>query len=91
MDNRTSNTVYSTEEDVMGETDEVKKPNHYTQGEYEAIDIIEYLISDLTGAQAYSMGNVLKYVIRCNDKSGWKDIRKARQYLSRFVTGEWEV
>lgn len=69
--------------------DDVSKPEHYTSGEIEAIDIIQFMTEDLKGIEAFTFGNVLKYIIRCNKKGGWKDIEKAKQYFTKFRTGKW--
>ena len=66
-------------------TDNVNHPDHYTQGEIETIDVIQYLTSDLKGIKAVCIGNVIKYVMRCNYKNGWEDIEKAKWYLDKFL------
>jgi len=66
-------------------TDNVNHPDHYTQGEIETIDVIEYLTRGLEGIDAVCMGNVIKYVMRCNYKNGWEDIEKAKWYLDKFM------
>lgn len=53
------------------------RPAHYG-GEinpFEAIKIINYY--DLN----FSLGNVIKYVLRHKDKGGLEDLKKAKQYL----------
>jgi len=66
-------------------TNSVNHPDHYTQGEIETIDVIQYLTSDLKGIKAVCIGNVIKYVMRCNYKNGWEDIEKAKWYLDKFL------
>jgi hypothetical protein len=58
------------------------KNKHYDSGGIETIDFIR---SKLTKEQyqGYLLGNVLKYVSRCNYKGSAKsDIEKALQYLT---------
>lgn len=61
----------------------------------EAIDVIEYVVSGdtLPGRASFCIGNALKYIIRAGRKDGesWRDdIAKAKNYLNRALTGEWE-
>jgi hypothetical protein len=54
------------------------RPDHYGGDEnpFEAIKIIEYY--DLN----FSLGNVIKYVLRCGQKDDeLQELRKARQYI----------
>ena len=67
-------------------SDMVNHPDHYKVGEYEAIDVIQ---AKLTNEQFEGMllGNVLKYVQRCNYKGKMKeDLKKAQWYLNLLVT-----
>lgn len=68
--------------------DKVNHPQHYTRGEIETIDVIEYLTRDLRGIKAVCMGNLIKYVMRCNFKNGWEDVEKAKWYLDKFMEEE---
>jgi len=65
--------------------DNVNHPDHYTQGDIETIEVIEYLTRGLEGIDAVCIGNVIKYVMRCNYKNGWEDIEKAKWYLDKFL------
>lgn len=63
-------------------------------GEFEAIDIIEAVVSRKTLSQpvAYCVGNALKYILRVGNKpnaSKWEDLAKAENYLHRARTGVW--
>jgi hypothetical protein len=73
---------------TVTEIDNVNHPDHYTQGEIETIDVIEYLTSDLKGIKAVCIGNFIKYVMRCNYKNGWEDVEKAKWYLNKFMEEE---
>jgi hypothetical protein len=63
------------------EKDEVNHPEHYTWLEgLEVIDITEQL--------NFNLGNVLKYVLRCDHKhsdNGNTDLHKAAFYLEREI------
>ena len=61
-------------------------PDHYKRLPAEAIEIIEAVIDKAPSAQdAYLHGQVLKYVLRCWNKSGIEDLKKAKWYLDRLV------
>lgn len=68
--------------------DMVNHPSHYTQGEIECIQVIEYINNKLhtKGYQGYCLGNFIKYIWRCNYKNGWEDINKAIFYLDELLT-----
>lgn len=64
------------------EADMVVSPPHYTRGKFEVIEIIE------DSGVNYRLGNVLKYVLRCDhkhDDNGVQDLKKALWYLTREV------
>lgn len=59
------------------------KSNHYCSGGIEAIDVIEaYKLN-------FSLGNVIKYVLRCghkgSDSDAIRDLEKAKAYLEREI------
>jgi hypothetical protein len=59
--------------------DEINHPPHYCRG-IEAYEVIKAY--DL----GFELGNVLKYVLRCQYKGTMeKDLRKARWYLDRAI------
>lgn len=68
------------------ENDPVKKPGHYTYGRYECIDIIEDILADASGPEAFLIGNAIKYLWRFRHKNGTEDLEKARWYLDRAIT-----
>ena len=58
----------------------VHHPQHYQSGGIEVIDIIEAFGLD------FSLGNVVKYVLRCTAKGKpVEDLKKARWYLDRTI------
>lgn len=65
--------------------DAVHHPNHYTQGRFETIEIIEEITQGyLDGYVAYCVGNALKYLARAPFKHGepTEDLAKAAKYLA---------
>ena len=61
--------------------DDINSPSHYTQRDYEVIDVIE------DWGLNYHLGNVLKYVARCEHKGNKeKDLKKAIWYLERELS-----
>lgn len=64
--------------EVVKENDmsNVEHPNHYNQGQYEVIDVINDW--DLN----FNLGNAIKYIARAEHKNNYKeDIEKAIFYL----------
>ena len=65
--------------------DNVNHPEHYTQGTVECIDAIEAATAGLTGIEAVSTGNAIKYLWRWRRKGGADDLRKAKWYINRLL------
>lgn len=65
--------------------DAVNKPKHYCHGKYECIDVIEDVVKDLNGLEAFCISNVIKYVWRYKLKNGAEDLKKARFYLDKAI------
>lgn len=64
--------------------DVVDHPSHYTQGRFEAIDVIaDALTPEML--EGFCIGNVLKYVLRYRHKNGVEDLRKSRWYLDKAI------
>lgn len=61
--------------------DRIKHPSHYFKGGMECIDVIRAVTSDLSGTEAYYVGNIIKYIWRYKHKNGLEDLRKAEHYL----------
>lgn len=64
--------------------DAVNSPNHYTQGRFETIEVIEEITQGYSdGYVAYCVGNALKYLARAPFKHGepTEDISKAAKYI----------
>ncbi len=61
------------------QSDPVNHPEHYNQGKYETIDVIED--ADL----GYHLSAALKYILRCNYKGKIdEDLAKAVWYIERY-------
>lgn len=60
-------------------SDPVNHPPHYTShpSGVETIQITEHM--------GFCLGNVIKYVMRCDMKGGVEDLKKARWYLDREI------
>jgi hypothetical protein len=59
--------------------DKVNHPKHYTNhpSGIECIQVIEHM--------NFNLGNVIKYVWRCENKNGLEDLKKAQWYLNREI------
>lgn len=67
--------------------DLVNHPNHYISKDgIESIDVIRAFTRDLKGMEAVCTANILKYVMRWNNKNGIEDLKKARWYLDYLIT-----
>ena len=65
---------------------DVINPQHYKHLPVEAIDIIMAAISKAPSNEAACLHwQVLKYLLRCWEKKGIEDLRKAKWYLDRLV------
>lgn len=70
---------------------------HYDFGSiHETIELIEQIVSreNIPRQAAYCIGNAVKYLLRCGNKSGehWEDdVKKAENYLHRAYSREWIV
>lgn len=66
------------------EFDTVNRPEHYTSGKYECIDVME----DNFGTDAvenFCMCNAFKYIFRAQRKNGVEDLKKAIWYLNKII------
>lgn len=60
------------------------KPDHYHKGGIDVFKIMEvkFPLSERIG---FLRGNVLKYLIRYQDKNGLEDLQKASRYLDELI------
>jgi hypothetical protein len=54
-------------------------PNHYARWAIEPITFI------MRNNIPYAAGNVIKYIMRFDDKDGLKDLKKARRYIDMMI------
>ena len=66
--------------------DNVNSPKHYQLDglNIEVIDIIKSVLGT-EKFEGYCRGNVIKYIMRADEKNGLEDLKKARVYLN------WEI
>lgn len=57
--------------------DKINHPIHYMHLPVECIEVTEHM--------SFCLGNVVKYVYRCNLKGGVEDLKKAKWYLEREI------
>ena len=65
------------------------KPNYYHKNGTDVIKMIEELRSK-EASKEFCIGNVLKYVIRYDEKNGVEDLNKAKTYINRLILLEGE-
>jgi len=65
------------------------KPNYYHKNGTDVIKMIEELRSK-EASKEFCIGNVLKYVIRYDNKNGIEDLEKAKTYINRLIVLEGE-
>lgn len=65
-------------------TNNAVSPNHYKQGGLEVVDIWRAKLSP-EEFKGLCKGNVLKYVIRADQKNGLEDYKKAAVYLKWLI------
>ena len=62
--------------------DPIEKPNYYTAGKYETIDIIADQVEDY---KSYLHGNCIKYLSRYRFKNGVEDLKKCKKYIEWLI------
>lgn len=70
----------------MTEKDMVNHPPHYNSGKAkcdECGDKIECI--EITRHMSFSIGNIVKYLWRWQDKNGIEDLKKAKWYLDDII------
>ena len=72
------------EEPDAPEEDMVNSPAHYTQGRFEAIDVIEDAIEEASAKAGMLQVQALKYLLRLWHKIDAKRMQ-ARWYLNRLI------
>ena len=65
----------------------VNHPNHYqSESGLEVIDVIKAFTSELSGEEAFCIGNAIKYICRYSKKNGVEDLEKAKWYIDRAIS-----
>ena len=65
----------------------VDHPNHYqSKTGLEVIDVIKSFTSELSGEEAFCIGNAIKYICRYSKKNGVEDLEKAKWYIDRAIS-----
>lgn len=67
----------------------VNHPDHYQMANgMEAIDIIGAVTNNLSGVEAFDLGNAIKYLCRWKEKNGIQDLEKAVWYIQHLISIE---
>lgn len=61
------------------------EPNYYNQNGMEAFDVMEAFVGELKGVDSFYWCNVVKYILRWQNKNGVKDLKKAKEYLQKLI------
>lgn len=65
------------------------KTNYYNGKHFQAWDVIENIIRDQKGVNAFNAGNVIKYLLRYDAKGqALSDLNKAKHYMDTLVFDE---
>lgn len=60
-------------------------PNHYKWGlSVSTMEVVEEVCKEYKGIEAFYVANILKYIIRANNKNGIEDIMKVKDYATRL-------
>lgn len=63
------------------------KPSYYMKGGIECKDLIAIMLEDVSGINAFNLGNAIKYLWRWQGKNGAEDIAKCITYLEELRNG----
>ncbi|AQY55101.1 hypothetical protein [Geobacillus phage TP-84] len=64
--------------------DVINKPRHYHQGGFDALYVIERKFGRVV-LRGFYIGNIIKYILRFEQKNGVEDLKKARFYLDKLI------
>ena len=67
----------------MPRKEQVNHPNHYNQGQFECIAVMESIYG-IEATMNFCLLCAFKYIWRTNDKDGIQDIDKAIWYLQKY-------
>lgn len=69
--------------------DNIISPNHYVSDSgIEVFEVQEAFIHELKGMAASYWCNVVKYILRFQNKNGVEDLKKAKYYLEKLIDEE---
>lgn len=69
----------------LTKSEEVNHPSRYNKGGMEVIDIIDAYLGR-EAREYFDLSNVVKYILRFQDKNGFEDIKKAQFYLNDYIS-----
>jgi hypothetical protein len=79
-------TVRPTVEPTFRPLDPVQRPAHYNRTKYEAIDVLDDMVTGWPAATAAHLWQSVKYIWRHRDKgAALQDLKKAAYYLQRAI------
>lgn len=61
------------------------RPSYYKRHGMEAFDVMEAFVGDLKGVDSFYWCNVVKYILRFQNKNGKQDLQKAQEYLQKLI------
>lgn len=61
------------------------EPYYYNLNGMEAFDVMEAFVGDLKGIDSFYWCNVVKYILRWQNKGGVQDLKKAKEYLQKLI------
>lgn len=73
---------------VYGTVSERKMPDYYQVKPKYIVDVIDY-VESLGDMHGFCRGNIIKYIVRAGKKGNTlEDLRKAQEYLNRWIASE---
>lgn len=60
-------------------------PNYYNMHGMEVFDVMEAFVGNLKGLDSFYWCNVVKYILRWQNKNGVQDLKKAQEYLQKLI------
>lgn len=74
--------------EFYGDNDPVNHPAHYkSRSGLESIDVIEAFTEDISGIEAFCIGNAIKYILRYRKKGKpVQDLEKAKWYIDKAIS-----
>lgn len=71
--------------------DKIENPSHYNLPglQVQSIDVVKSVLGK-KGFEAFCKGNILKYIVREENKNGLEDVKKARVYINWLIESREE-